>query len=90
MLQRLIIEILNLCCTGLYYFKRVDTYLKFYSDYISEVDIVSELYIAPIYNILIKNGLGIRYQLIKRDQIFFGIPSEYEEFISLLDSSKKN
>ncbi|EEU7339075.1 capsular biosynthesis protein, partial [Campylobacter jejuni] len=38
-----------------------------------------ELYIAPMYNYLIKKGLLIKYHKISLDEIVFcGTPDEYE------------
>ena len=40
-----------------------------------------ELYIAPLYNLLIREGRDIRYELIPRDSVIFcGVPAEYDEF----------
>ena len=44
---------------------------------------LKELYIAPIYNLLIQDGLDIRYTLIARNEVIFcGVPSEYVEFLA--------
>lgn len=75
----------NLCCTGLYYFKSAQQYLETYLAYIAlpqEQWEKGELYIAPLYNDLIKNGKNIHYHLIPRDAVIFcGVPDEYHEFL---------
>jgi len=74
----------NLCCTGLYYFSDIDNYLLAYYKYLAKPQTEwdkAELYVAPLYNILIQEGLEIHYHLINRnDVIFCGVPIEYEEF----------
>ncbi|TOO97807.1 capsular biosynthesis protein, partial [Vibrio parahaemolyticus] len=40
-----------------------------------------EIYVAPLYNYLIKNGYKIHYNLIDKDAVIFcGVPDEYIEF----------
>lgn len=75
----------NLCCTGLYHFSEIKNYLDAYYEYltkpINEWE-KGELYIAPLYNLLINKGLNIHYHLIGRDEVIFcGVPDEYVEFI---------
>ncbi|CAH1522049.1 Nucleoside-diphosphate-sugar pyrophosphorylase involved in lipopolysaccharide biosynthesis/translation initiation factor 2B, gamma/epsilon subunits (eIF-2Bgamma/eIF-2Bepsilon) [Vibrio owensii] len=74
----------DLCSTGLYHFNQKQDYLYAYYMYVAKPQSEwenGELYIAPLYNILIDKGLNIHYSLIERDEvIFFGIPSEYESF----------
>lgn len=76
----------NLCCTGLYYFSKKNDFINAYNNYLSipsEEWEKGELYIAPLYNYLIKQNKKIHYHLIERsDVIFCGIPSEYEEFLN--------
>lgn len=79
-------EISNLCCTGLYYFSEKNDFINAYNNYLSipsEKWEKGELYIAPLYNYLIKQNKKIHYHLIERsDVVFCGIPSEYEEFLN--------
>lgn len=74
----------QLCSTGLYHFKSWDIYEKAYSSYLNTEKsnwVNGELYIAPLYNELIKLGYEIHYNEIDRkDVTFCGVPSEYEEF----------
>lgn len=80
------IPISNLCCTGLYHFRHAKQFQKAYSFFSingMEQFKLSELYIAPIYNILIKNGCDIRYEIINKDQVIFcGTPREYTDYIN--------
>ena len=78
-------EISDLCCTGLYHFRRADLFEQAYAARarrdpreLSE----SELYVAPLYNELIKAGHDIRYSPVPRESVIFcGTPAEYEELI---------
>jgi len=74
----------DLCSTGLYHFLSVKDYHYCYSKY-CDLPTTSwekgELYIAPLYNILIKAGLEINYNLIARsDVVFCGTPDEFDAF----------
>lgn len=76
------IPISNLCSTGLYYFSKA--YLFFNAFNITSKSSPSswqggEIYVAPLYNHLIKQGFDIRYHLIShKDVVFCGVPAEYE------------
>jgi len=74
----------DLCCTGLYHFASVEIFLKTYSIFIKSAAVeigLKEAYIAPMYNILIRNGHDIRYDLIHDSEVIFcGVPEEYESF----------
>lgn len=71
----------NLCSTGLYHFNHIQDYFDAYYAYLDlpqEQWDKGELYIAPLYNQLIKNGLKIHYHLIERSEVIFcGVPDEY-------------
>jgi hypothetical protein len=74
----------NLCCTGLYFFSDTKGYLDYFKEFekraFSDLKL-KELYVAPLYNLLINDGMDIRYYKIPRkDVIFCGIPEEYESF----------
>lgn len=73
-------EISNLCSSGLYYFKRSIDFCRVFEQ--SILDISSELYIAPLYNYLIKEGKEIHYNMVDRNKVIFtGIPTEYLELL---------
>jgi len=76
-------SISNLCCTGLYYFKSVKDFISSFHFYEKNLIMVNnELYIAPLYNFLIKKNKYISYNLIKRDDVIFcGTPDEYENLL---------
>jgi hypothetical protein len=68
----------DLCCTGLYHFARAG---DFHSALAKERahPVSSELYVAPLYNHLIANGLRINYEIIPTESVIFcGVPAEYE------------
>ena len=75
------VQISDLCCTGLYYFQKAGDFKKCLSNDLNADagGSSSELYVAPLYNHLIKAGTPIGYYEINReDVIFCGIPIEYE------------
>ncbi|UKA06988.1 glycosyltransferase family 2 protein [Photobacterium damselae subsp. damselae] len=76
----------NLCSTGLYYFRNSEDYILSFEQYITLPQILwekGELYIAPLYNYLIKSGRQVHYNKIPRESVIFcGIPEEYLQFLS--------
>lgn len=78
-------RISNLCCTGLYHFKSLTDYVESYLNFLEmpkEEWQKGELYVAPLYNYLIKNGKEIHFNLIKREEVIFcGVPAEYDSFL---------
>lgn len=77
------IRISNLCSTGLYGFKNISLYLEFFQKAVEKnLKIKSEYYIAPIYNLLIKENYNIGYFITKRNNIqCVGTPHEYSDLI---------
>ncbi len=79
------VRISNLCSTGLYFFKSVGLFKKYFEKF-SESDASSlqggEYYIAPMYNLLINAGLEIiSHKIDSESVIFSGVPSEYESLV---------
>ncbi len=76
-------RISNLCSSGLYYFKKSLYFKEIFSFMRENNDLVEgELYIAPMYNYLIKNKADIRYYEIGLGEIIFcGTPQEYERLL---------
>ena len=76
----------DLCSTGLYHFNRKQAYLDAYQDYVAKPKQEwekGELYIAPLYNLLIEKGLEVHYHLIERNEVIFcGVPQEYTDFLN--------
>lgn len=76
----------NLCSTGLYHFSNITDYFSCYEEYLlkpSNEWEKGELYIAPLYNILISRGKLIKYHLINDNQVIFcGVPEEYDLLLS--------
>jgi dTDP-glucose pyrophosphorylase len=75
----------NLCCTGMYYFNSISLFNHAFDEY-KHVALKSmglkELFVAPMYNILIEQNYNIKYtEIPKNDVIFFGTPPEYEAFL---------
>jgi hypothetical protein len=77
------LQISNYCSTGLYYFKSAKLFFESYQlrSPISEEGLIKELYVAPLYNVLIHQNKNIHIELIeKSDVLFCGIPYEYYEY----------
>jgi len=68
-----------LCSNGLYHFRSGRRFVQACDEAIASQQFVrGELYIAPLYNQLLRDGLDIRYRLIDASQIdFCGTPDEY-------------
>lgn len=73
-------EISNMCCSGLYYFKKASFFKEAFLDsYRKKKLIKGEYYVAPLYNYLIKKKLNIKYNIIpKKNIVFCGTPDEFE------------
>ena len=72
------VQISNLCCTGLYYFRETSSFRKAYAVETSNHNL-REYYVAPLYNHLIAEGAQIFYHEIFPSEVTFcGIPEEYE------------
>ncbi|BAH99923.1 glycosyltransferase family 2 protein [Acetobacter pasteurianus] len=72
----------DLCCDGLYYFAHASDFL-WALEKEKQAPSMPELYIAPLYNHLIKRGNIIHYNLInKSDVVFCGVPKEYQDIIN--------
>jgi NDP-sugar pyrophosphorylase family protein len=72
------IRISEYCSNGLYYFSSLEIYFKTFDEYRNK-NLNKELYIAPMYNILINQSRSVKYLLISKEAtIFLGTPVEYE------------
>jgi NDP-sugar pyrophosphorylase family protein len=74
------------CCTGLYYWKNTELFCRVFEEYrkieLSELQ-GKELYIAPMYNLVIKEGGDVRFSVIPKNEVIFcGVPEEYKDFIN--------
>jgi hypothetical protein len=85
-------EISNNCSTGLYYFKRAELFVNAYNSEIWDMDKnLKELYVAPLYNQLIKRGLNIHIHVVDRNEITIcGTPQEYVDYLTLRTAKKVN
>lgn len=84
-------EISNLCCDGLYHFAAASDFLEAFDEHaaqpLTEQD-GAELYVAPLYNALIRRGRDIRYRVIRSDEVVFcGVPAEFEAFRAAEDGA---
>ncbi len=72
-------RISDLCSNGLYGFRRVSDFRRAYRQAFTQAKADEEIYIAPLYNPLIREGLNIRYRLVAAELIEdCGIPAGYE------------
>lgn len=73
----------NFCSTGIYYFKKSADFIKaYYENEKTPLNGIKELYVAPLYNILIHDGKNIHIDVIPRNSVIFcGVPDEYIEYV---------
>ena len=75
----------NLCCTGLYHFRRAGDFRWAYRNPAppkSEAE-RRERYVAPLYNPLIACGFAIGLQMIDRSEVIFcGTPEDYAQVVA--------
>jgi dTDP-glucose pyrophosphorylase len=76
-------RISSLCSDGLYGFKRVGDFKAVYHGYDASGETVNgEIYIAPLYNQMIKMGNDIRYSQVDASVILHcGVPQDYEDLL---------
>jgi len=76
-------RISDLCSDGLYHFKNRALFDQAFDDAVTHNKLSKgELYIAPMYNHLIEQGLEVRFDCIAADQIdFCGTPDEYRDLL---------
>lgn len=74
-------EISTHCSTGIYYFKKAKEFVDAHNEnLVNPIKGVPELYVAPLYNFLIRDGKSIHINIIPRETVIFcGVPQEYEE-----------
>ena len=74
-------EISTHCSTGIYYFKKSGEFVAAYNEnLVNPIKGVPELYVAPLYNLLIRDEKNIHIDIIPRASVIFcGVPQEYEE-----------
>jgi hypothetical protein len=81
------VPISNYCSTGLYFFKSAGLFKDaFQSKELStQTGDIKELYVAPLYNVLIKGNKNIHIHLIEKDEVAFcGVPDEYYAYLKKL------
>jgi hypothetical protein len=79
------VRVSDQCSTGLYYFGTCRLFCHFYEQVTAAPDEFErswgEHYIAPMYNLLIQEGLSVKYAEVPLPDIAFaGTPDEYEAF----------
>lgn len=71
----------DLCCTGLYHFARAGDFSAALA-WEREAPSAPELYVAPLYNHLIRRGRLVHYHLIEAASVVFcGVPAEYRALL---------
>ena len=73
-------RISNNCSIGAYFFKKLSFFLEAYANNSSSSN---EIYIAPLYNHLIKTNRIVKFGLINKSNVFvLGTPEELELFVT--------
>ena len=77
-------RISELCSNGVYGFKNKKIFINAYIDFIRSNP--GELYIAPMFNFIIKQNMEVKYKEVNiADHIFMGTPNEYNNFLGRAD-----
>lgn len=73
----------NFCSTGIYYFRHASDFVTAYQENEqTPINGVKELYVAPLYNFLIRDGKNVHVDIIRKEDVCFcGIPEEYEDYL---------
>lgn len=72
------VRISHYCCTGLYQFSDTRTFSRAYEQELANRS-SHELFVAPLYQHMINDGLEVRYTVIDPSEVLFcGTPDEYE------------
>lgn len=76
-------EISKYCSTGLYYFKKAESFqVAYIENQKKPISGISELYVAPLYNYLIAKSKLIHIHVVDWNDVYFsGVPSEYEDLL---------
>jgi dTDP-glucose pyrophosphorylase len=78
------IRISKYCSNGLYAFRSLSDFRHAYQEQLNcEDSAKTEMYIAPMYNYLIRNGKNIKYRLVPKEKIHHcGLPEDYMQYAS--------
>jgi len=72
-------RISDFCSTGMYFFPKVIDYLSVFNNYATTA-LSSELFVAPLYQLLIAQEKIVKFSVISSSEIFLaGTPSEFCE-----------
>ena len=75
----------NLASTGLYWFRRAGDFLQAVAEGEQSATAQGELYVAPLYNALIRQGRDVRYHEVPaQDVTFCGVPAQYHALLELV------
>lgn len=85
-------RISDYCSDGLYYFKSAALFRQYFQMMVDQnLRVKNELYIAPMYNLMILQQLKVSYDVIGLHQIeFSGTPDEYEALKHKLNAASFN
>lgn len=83
-------RISDLCSNGLYYFQSKKEFERLFEKAeANNCTVKGEFYIAPLYNLMIKEGGVVKYSIVEPDQLdFCGTPAEYEDILLRLKSAE--
>ena len=82
----------DLCCTGLYHFRRAGDFRWAYRNPVPPKSDAErrERYVAPLYNALIDCGFTIGLQVIDRSEVIFcGTPADYAEVVASAEIGRR-
>ena len=80
------VKISNLCSNGLYYFSSIKLFKETLFEF-EKINDYKELFIAPMYNVLIDKRQDVKYILLEPNQtLFSGTPSEYEQLKNVFEN----
>lgn len=82
------VPISDMCSTGLYHFQTCEKFMFSYDNFTEGGGAarlgLSELFVAPMYNMLIEEDELVKCEIISSDDVLFcGVPAEYAEFIAM-------
>ena len=82
------VRISDLACTGLYYFSSASQFCEYADRMIREnLRVKNEFYVAPVYNLMIGDGLDIRLN-IAEEAWALGTPEDLNAFLAAAGTAK--
>jgi len=84
------IRVSEYCSTGMYYFKSAALFHDYYVRELAKPQ-SKELFVAPLYQRMIEDGLRVDFGVVRPEEIFFsGTPDEYATALSMTDAVERS